>query len=171
MRYYAQVANKSELKITPEITKMLDTTLFSRIKNCSDETLSNLDITDRSQLDNLYLGEPIPMYTIVNENLTFTGFWEVPVMSEGDPFFVPHVKLGDDEQYIYAGDGYRPLAKIIHNYEHKDLIIGVLKLKNGWGYLMIRKDNQDIFVQMYDDATREYLKNEYSFNEVLNLLY
>jgi len=170
MNYYAQVANKSELIITPEITKMLDNTLLTRLRNCSDETLSDCGIKDRSQLENFYLGKPTPIYTIVNENLTFTGFWNVPVMSDGEPFYLPYIKLVDDEQYIHAGDGYNPLAKIIHNYEHKDLIIGELKVRYGWGYLIIRKDNQDIFVQIYDNTTREYLKNEYSFSEVLNLL-
>ena len=171
MNYYAQVANKSELIITPEITKMLDTTLLSRLRNCSDKVLSDCwDITDRSQLENLQLGKPIPIYTIVNKKLTFTGFWNVPVMSDGEPFYLPYIKLVDDEQYIHAGDGYNPLAKIIHNYEHKNLIIGLLRAKYGLGYLIIRKENQDIFVQMYDDETREYLKNEYSFSEILDLL-
>jgi hypothetical protein len=171
MRYFDKVANKSELKITPEISKMLDTTLFSRLRNYSDKILSDCwEITDRSQLENLQLGKPIPMYTIVNGNLTFTGCWEMPVMSDGEPFYLPYIRLGDDEQYIHAGDGYNPLAKIIHNYEHKDFVIGIKKKKSGWGYLIIRKDNQDIFVQMYNDATREYLKNEYSFSEVLDLL-
>ena len=35
---------------------------------------------------------------------------------------------------------------------------------------MIRKDNQDIFVQIYDNDTREYFENEYSFSEVLKLI-
>jgi len=170
MRYYAQVANKSELKITPEITEMLDSTRFSHLRNHSDKVLSDCGIK-RSQLENFDLGKPIPMYTIVDEKLTFTGFWEVPVISEGEPFYLANIKLDDDEQYRWAGDGYTPLAEIIHNYEHKDLIIGVLKVRYGWGYLIIRKDNQDVFVQIYDDATYQYdLKNEYGFSEILDLL-
>ncbi|MCL2246271.1 MAG: hypothetical protein FWC10_04070 [Lentimicrobiaceae bacterium] len=169
MSYYDKVGNKSELIITPEITEMLVPTLFSHLKSYSDEILFYDGIKDRAQLEYLHLGKPIPMYTIVNEKLTFTGCWEVPVMSEGEPFSLTHVKLDDDGQYRRVGDGYSPLAKPIHNYEHKDLIIGILK-GYGWNYLIIRKDNQDIFVQIYDDATREYLKNEYSFGEILNLL-
>jgi hypothetical protein len=52
-------------------------------------------------------------------------------MSDGEPFYLPYIKLVDDEQYIHAGDGYNPLAKIIHNYEHKNLIIGLLKSTDG----------------------------------------
>jgi hypothetical protein len=174
MRYYAQVANKSELKITPEITEMLDTTLFSRLKekDWSDESLSELGIKNRAQLEHLHLGKPIPMYRIVDENLTFSGYWNVPVMSDGEPLFMATVKLEDNGQYSKAGFGGASMAKLIHNYEHKDLIIGSLEVISiiGMDYLIIKKENKDIFVQKYDFATREYLKNEYSFSEVLNLL-
>ena len=170
MRYFDKVANKSELIITPEIIEMLDSALFSRLKSYSDEILSNCGIKDRLMLENPQIGKPTPIYTIVSENLTFTGCWEVPVMSDDDPFLVALIKLEDDEQYIYAGDGYAPLAKTIHDYIHKDLIIGRLRLIGGWGYLIIRKNNQDIFVEISDPVTYEYFKNEYSFSEVLNLL-
>jgi len=168
MRYYAQVTNKSELKITPEITEMLLTPLFSRLKNCSDEDLSDIHGINRFQLENLHIGKPVPMYTIVNEKLTFTGCWAVPIMAEGEPFCFRHVKLDDDGQYRWIGNGFEHWA--IRNNEYKDLIIGILKIGFERDYFIIRKDNQDIFVQIYDDATREYLKNAYSFSEVLNLL-
>ena len=61
------------------------------------------------------------------------------------------------------------MAKLIHNYEYKDLITGFIGLRNG-SYLIIRRDNKDIFVQVFDRETGEYVENEYSFSEVLNLL-
>ena len=170
-RYYEKIANKSELELTPEITEMLINQAYSSHINDSDKSLSDCGIKDRSQLENFDIGKPIPLFTIVNENLTFTGCWDMPVMSDGEPFYLALVKLDDDGQYRWAGDGYAPLAKIIHNYEHKDLIIGPLKVRYSWGYLIIRKDNQDVFVQIYDDATHQYdFKNEYSFSELLNFL-
>jgi len=171
-RYYAQIADKSELEMTPEITEMLITKAYSSFINDSDESLSDLGIKDRAQLENLHLGKPIPMYRIVNENLTFTGYWKVLVMSDGEPLFITTVKLEDDGQYSQAGYGASPLAKTIHNYDHKDLIIGCLEVRSivGMDYLIIRKEHKDIFVKMYDYDTHEYLKNEYSFSEVLNLL-
>ena len=165
-KHYERLANKSELEMTPEITKMLINDA-SRLKNWSDESLSlNYDIKDRSQLEHLHLGKPIPLYIFVDENLTFSGKWNVPVMSDGEPLIFTRIKLEDDGQYSLAGGGSNPkLAKIIHNYEHKGLIIGCLDYHPLY-YLIIRKDNQDIFVKMYDSTD----KNEYSFSDVLNLL-
>jgi len=125
-------------------------------------------------LENLHLGKPIPRYIIENENLIFTGYWEVPVMSDSEPLFFTRVKLEDDGQYSNAGGGASKLAEIIHNYEHKDLLIGILGVRpntiSGWNYLIIRKDNKDIFVKSYDDATGKVSKTEYSLNEIINLL-
>jgi len=173
MRYYEKVANKSELELTPEITEMLVNDAYSILKNWSDESLSRWGIQDRSQYEHLHLGKPIPMYRIANENLTFTGCWQVPVMSNNEPFYVTTIILEDDGQYRLRGGG--GVRAEIFNYEYKDLIIGCLEVRD-WcritsdGYLIIRKDNQDIYVQLYDYATREYLKNEYSFSELLNHL-
>jgi hypothetical protein len=173
-RYYEKVANKSELELTPEITEILVNQAYSSHINDSDKSLSEWGIKDRSQLEYLHPEKPIPVYRIVDEKLTFTGEWQVPVMSNGEPLFFTRVQLEDDGQYILTGGSGGNLAEIIHNYEYKNLIIGYLDVRflpiGGSGYLIIRKDNQDIFVKMYDRATGEYLKNEYSFNEVLNLL-
>ena len=165
-RYYAQVADKSELILTPEITEME----ITRIKNMPEMFYSSYGITDRSQLDHLHLGKPIPMYIIVNENLTFTGQWFVLLMSDGEPLRRLILKLDDDGQYRWVGSGSR--GRSIHNYEHKDLIIGILGTTSfhGVDYVMIRRDNQDIFVQWYNRDTREYLKNEYTLSEIMNMI-
>ncbi|MCL2246002.1 MAG: hypothetical protein FWC10_02695 [Lentimicrobiaceae bacterium] len=173
-RYYDKIANKSELKITPEITRMLINQAYSFLKNRPDESLSDWGIKDSSQLEHLHLGKPISLYRIVDENLTFLGYWEVPVMSDGKPLYFTTVYLEDDDQYQWGGASGAEMAEIIHNYEYKDFITGFLEVISigirGSGYLIIRKDNQDTFVQMYDYTKGEYLKNEYSFQEVLNLL-
>jgi len=170
MRYYDKVANKSELELTPEITKMLINKEYSIHIDAPDWSLSEWGIKDRAQLEHLHLGKPIPRYIILNENLTFSGNWQVPVMSNGEPISMTSVKLDDDNQYIWAGCSNK-LAGIIHNYEYKYLIIGCLGTGfSRMDYLIIRRDNKDIFVKISDYATDEYLKNEYSFSEVLNLL-
>jgi len=165
-RYYAQVADKSELKLTPEISEME----ITRIKNMPEMALSNYGVTTKSQLDHLHLGKPIPMYSIVNEKLTFKGKWFVLVMSDEEPLFRSILKLKDDGQYRWVGSGSG--GSSIHNYEHKDLIIGILGTTSfhGEDYVIIRKENQDIFVQWYDHATREYLKNEYTLSEIMNMI-
>jgi len=164
-RYYAQIANKSKLKITSG----MKSAFFSRLKDEPDKNLSDLGIKNRAQLEHLHLGKPIPMYTIRNENLTFAGGWSVPVMFDGKPLFLTNVKLEEDGQYRWTGSGQAAWAEAIHNYEHKNLIIGIL-VANGGPFLMIRRKHKNIFVQIYDDTTREYFKNEYSFSEVLNFL-
>ena len=168
MRYFDKVANKSELEITPEITEIVITGL----QNMNEMFYSNFGITNRAQLDNLHLEKPIPMYILENENLIFSGRWQVPVMSADDPIYLATVRLENDGQYIYAGGGGAKGAEIILNYEHKDLIIGFLGTRSfsGKDYLIIRKENQDIYVQMYDYATRESFKNEFTFSEIINLI-
>ena len=165
MRYYAQIENKSKLKITSG----MKSAFISRLKDESDRDLSYLGIKNRAQLENLHLGKPIPWYVIVNENLTFEGGWSVPVMFDGKPLFLTYVKLEEDGQYRWKGSGQDAIAEAIHNYEHKNLIIGFLGTNRG-DCLIIRRKHKNIFVQVYDRATREYLKNEYSFSEVLNFL-
>ena len=172
MRYYAQIADKSELTLTPELTEMIVNDAYSSHIDDSDWSLSSYGIKERAQLEHLHLGKPIPKYRIVDENLTFEGRWEVPVMSNGEPLFFTMLKLDKDGQYKLIGDGGGNTAKIIHNYEYNNLIVGRLWISSSsdMDYLIIRKDNQDIFVQVYNRATDEYLKNEYSFSELLNLL-
>ena len=169
-RYYAQFANKSELEITPEITKMVVNEAYS-LRNTSDEGLSYWRIKNRAQLENVYPGKPIPKYIIVNENLTFTGEWNLFVMSDGEPLFLITVKLNDDGQCRWASTSPF-MVETIQNFEYKDLIIGSLKVnpRSLWDYLIIRKNNKDIFVKTYDEATREFFKTEYSFSEIINLL-
>ena len=174
MRYYEKVANKSELILTPELTEMLINHAYSMHIDSPNESLSDYGIIERSQLEHLHLGKPIPRYGIVSEDyiFTFTGIWDVPVMSNGKPLFFTRVNLEEDGQYRWIGISGGNLAEVIHNYEHRDLIIGYLAGKStgisGSSYLIIRKNNQDIFVKMYDYG--EYLKNEYSLSEVINLL-
>ena len=175
MRYFEYVANKSELEMTPEITEMLINKVYSGHINKSDESLFDWGIKDRAQLERLHLGKPIPVYAIniENDSLRFTGCWNVLVMSDGEPLHFTAIQLKDDGQYRWRGSSSATkLEETIHNYEYKDLIIGCLGIKNilGMDYLIIRKDNKDIFVQRYDDATGEYLKNEYSLSEVINLI-
>jgi hypothetical protein len=169
-RYYAQVADKSELILTPEISKMLINQAYSSHIKDSDEELSRWGIKDRAQLDHLHMGKPIPMYRIVNESLTFTGKWFVLVMSGDEPLFRSILKLEDDGQYRWVGSGSR--GRSIHNYEHKDLIIGILGTTsfNGLEYIMIRRENQDIFVKWYNRATGERFKNEYTLSEIMNMI-
>lgn len=169
-RYYDKVADKSELKLTPEITEMLISRAYSSHINDSDEMLSNWGIKDRAQLENLHLGKPIPVYSIVNKKLTFSGRWNVPVMSGGEPLFMTLVKLEDNGQYVDAG-GSGGVAEVIHNYEHKDLIIGFLGIRSifGYDYLIIRKEDKDIFVKWYDWETHETFKTEYSLSDIINL--
>ena len=172
MRYYAQIADKTELEMTPEITEMLLSQVYSSHINDSDKSLSDWGIKDRAQLENLHLGKPIPVYRIINENLTFIGKWNMLVMSEDEPLFMTSVAIDDAEQYRCAGGGGAGMAEIIHNYENKELLIGFLGVKSvhGWDYLIIRKDNKDIFVKSYEDATGKVSKTKYSLNEIINLL-
>jgi hypothetical protein len=164
-RYYAQIAKKSKLKITSE----MESTFFSRLKNKSDKDLFDLGIKNRMQLENLQLGKPIPWYAIVNENLTFGGGWLVPAMFDGKPLFFTNLILEKDEQYRWEGSDGAAWAEAIHNYEYKNLIIGIIGTNMG-PCLIIKRKPKNIFTQVYDRVTREYLKNEYSFSEFINLL-
>jgi len=161
---------KHELKMTPEITEMLATKIYWNFMDHSDRSLLEYGITNRAQLDNLQLGKPIPRYRIDidNENLIFTHRWHLPVMSNGEPFYTASVEeMGG--QYLPTGGEIPGMAKISHNYEHKDLIIGFLN-SYPLSYLIIRKEDKNVFLQVYDPAMREYFKNEYSFSELINLL-
>jgi len=163
---------RNELKLTPEITEMLDTSLFLRIKNLPDGFLSTYGVTSRSQLENLYVGKPIPEYWINtdNENLIFTGKWRMPVMSDVKPLFIATIKLADDGQYRYSESGKTAMAEILHDYEHKDLIIGCIQVSfSGMEYLIIRKEDRNSFVKVYDETTHELFK-ECSLSEIINFL-
>ena len=168
-RYYEKVADKSELKLTPEITKMVVNAAHG-FRSSFEQERSDRGTKDRTQFENIYPGKPIPLYMINNEKLTFTGRWEVPVMSNGEPLFFIRVKFEDDGQYEWAGSGGIAMAEGIRNYEYKDLIIGFLGVRHSWDYLMIRRENRDIFVQISASTTGEYFKNEYSLSEIINLL-
>jgi hypothetical protein len=165
-RYFAQIADKTELEITPEIMEMVVGEALS-FKNSSDEKLSGWGIKNRAllQKEKIYPGKPIPKYILFDENLTFIGYWMIPVISDGVPILMVDVKLEDDGQYSWAGTGGAGFPEHLLNYEHKDLIIGCLSIGRKM-YLMIRKDNKDIYV----DSTNEAFDTEYSFNEIMDNL-
>jgi len=164
---------KHELKMTSEITEMLTTELYWRIINSSYRYCFMGEITNRAQLDSLHLGKPIPEYWIDfdNENLIFTGSWHVPIMSNGESLFMARVSEGDGPyRFVSCLGGNIP--EYIHDYEHKDLIIGFITKESigGMDYLIIRKDNKDVFVEVHNWEKREILKSEYTFSEIINLL-
>jgi len=77
-------AQKNELKITPEMTKMVENSICMFLKNIPEEMLKNYGIKNMSQLLNAQLGTPIPMYVINNQDLKFTGMWRLPVLSDDE---------------------------------------------------------------------------------------
>jgi len=162
---------KHELKLTPEITEILTAEIYWSFIDYPDSELFNYGITNRAQLENLHLGKPIPKYRIDidNENLIFIGGWEAIVLSNEEPLFIIDVGKGE-EQYWYTGSGRAGLAKILHNYEHKDLIIGYFEFDREKSFYTIRKGHQVVFVQVYDYTTHKSLRNEYSFSEIINLI-
>jgi hypothetical protein len=185
---------KNELKVTPELEKIV----IANIKNLPEKDYSYYGITNKEQLENLQLGKPIPSYWIVYEefkkeirfvsiwnassisdkgllSLQFGYTWNVPVLSDGVPFlFVSMLSVSEGDPGIFPG--IKNTIEHFYNYEHKDLVIGsvsiagVNPLSFGMDYLIIRKDNQDIFVEVYNEATGEYFKNEYSFSELIHHL-
>jgi len=164
-KYLEYVADKGELKITPE----LEERVFNRFRNMSEMFYPTHGIKDKSQLDNLELGKPIPYYWLNNDNLQFAGSWEVPVMSDGVPFYLAQIKLQEDGQCKYIGGG-AGWAEALHKYEYKDLIIGWLGAGREMSFLIIRRNGQDVFVKTYDWDTRKALKTEYTLNEIINLI-
>jgi len=159
---------KNELKLTLEITEMVVDFVFKGINFQSDKKLIDFGVKNRSQLMNLQLGKSIPVYSLTaNDTLKFLNRWRILVMSDDEPIIFADVILADDGQYEVVNFGAAIWAEHIHNYEHKDLIVGFLSLRTN--YLYIQKDNQDIFVEVYDYATREWFKNEYSLSDIINL--
>jgi len=150
---------KHELPMTPEIIENL-------------VTHNNNHPERRSQLMNFQFGKPIPEYVINIDNgsLIFSGRWRVLKMSNGEPVSITRVELEDDGQYRWVGTGAAPLAKLIHNYEYKDLIIGCIRVSySGMDFLIISKDNEHNFIKVFEEETREYFK-EYSLGEIINFL-
>jgi hypothetical protein len=99
--------------------------------------------------------------------LIFLGNWYVPVTSDGEPLFMTRISERDGQyRYIWSLGGNT--SETIHNYEHRDLIIGFMANNSigGMDYLIIRKEHKDIFVEVYNWETREAFK-EYSLSELI----
>ena len=179
----AQIEVK-ELKLTPEIEEMV----LTEIKNLPEKIYSKYGIKNKLQLENLQLGKPIPRYVLVNKkldvftsdasrmsdgeplSLEFTDAWIVPVMSDEAPLLFGVINFSNFERDPIID--FLKNANIIehfHNYEHKDSIIGSIFVtpSSQMDHLIIRKENQDIFVEIYDEVTGEYFKNEYRLNELI----
>jgi len=160
---------RNELILTQEIREMLDTSIFSRMKNWSDQLLSMYGIKNREQLNSLQFGKPIPLYALDNGKLRFLNSWRMLVLSDGEPLHFVTVDLEEDGQYGWGGSGSALGAPIFYNYEHKDLIIGKVEVYPEH-YFIIRKDNKDIFVKSYDYKTRKQFSGEYSLPDIINLI-
>lgn len=64
-----------------------------------------------------------------------------------------------------VASGVRParsVEKIIHNYEHRDLVAGLLWISGYGVYLHLQKDNEDVFVEVSD------LENKQSLSDIIN---
>ena len=164
------LVQKQELKITPEIEEMV----FSAFRRFINFEAAKL-IKDKSQLTSLQLERPIPVYYLnIYDTLQFIGRWRMILMSDSDPLVLADVRLKDDGQYSCSRIGADEWAERLYNYEDKDLVIGYIIARGstpatGIDYLYIQKENKDIFVELYDYATREWFKNEYSLNDIINL--
>jgi len=167
------VEQKYELELTPEIAKMLDSSVCLRLKELPDEFLYQYGVKNRSQLLNLHFGKPMANYIIGTQGLTFTGSWEVPVLSDNEPIALAEVLPAGNEQYRLSGFGSAEFAKLIYNYEYKDLIVGFLRIYgSAVNYFYLQKDNKNVFVKTYDYQSRTLdLKSEYSFIDIINSLY
>ena len=170
----ANVVKKIEIKVPPEITpEITERAIAPFINNMSERDYPKYGIKSKSQLEKLDIGKPIPYYIINDGQLTFTDTWSVPLLSEGEPLFFETGAFSDGLYFfVDIGNANKNIIEHIYNYEYKDSIIGSIGVTTqgkGMDYLIIRKENRDIFVQVYDEATSEYLINEYSLGEIINL--
>ena len=163
---FSDFTQRNELKITTEMAKEVEKRICMFLNNVPEEMLNNYGVNNRSQLLNPQLGNPIPMYIIENQDLKFLGSWRLPILSNNEFIALATVKFTDNDQCEVVDFGAAELAKIIGNYEHKDLIMGILRVfKQNTDYLYIQKDNKDVFVKMSD------LKGEeYSLKDIINLI-
>ena len=151
---------KNELKLTPEMEEML----IAKIKNESVEKFYRYGIKNKEQLENLQLGRAIREYAIDIDNDTLMSRgWRVPIMYEGKALFLAQVTARE------VGFGSPSMGEGIHHYERKDLMGIVMVKMLPWEYFYIRRENKDVFVQVFDPATRQYFKNEYSLSELISL--
>jgi len=167
------VEQKNELELTPEIIKMVDSFVCLVINGLPDEYLYQYGVKNRSQLLNLQFGKPMANYIIGTQGLTFTGSWEVLVSSDNEPITLATVRLVENGRYEAIGFGSTEFAKLIYNYEYKDLIVGFLRIYgSGVDYFYLQKDNKDVFVRTHDHQSRTLdLITEYSFIDIINSLY
>jgi hypothetical protein len=153
----AQIERK-ELNLTPEIEEMA----IEPIKYLYEKGYSNYGIADRAQLENLRLGKPIPNYWIVGENIEYLSIWDASRISDGVPLSLSFINTWTvpvmlDEApllfvviassgFIDGFNGIKNTKEHFHNYELKDSIIGSIGVSEKMDYLIIRKENQDVFV-------------------------
>ena len=151
---------ENELKLPPKIEEMVVT----KLKNEPVENFYRYGIKNEEQFEKLQLGRPIREYIITDKDTLMPQGWRVPVMYEGKALFLAQVSARD------AWFSTPGMGEGIHHYERKDLM-GILMVNlPGLGeYFYIRRENNDVFVQVFDFATRQYFKNEYSLSEIISL--
>ena len=151
---------KNELKMPPNLEEMVAT----KLKNEPVEEFYRHGIKNKEQLENLQLGRAIRDYVINVDNDTLTPQgWRVPVMYEGKALFLAYVTERG------ANFGFPKMGEDIHHYEREDLM-GIVTVRDiPWEYYYIRRENKDVFVQVFDPAARQYFKNEYSLSELIGL--
>lgn len=160
-----------KLEVTQEIVDMVVSYVYLGLSDVSDGMLHRFGVRDRSQLSNLQLGKPMANYMIGREGFHFMNIWEFVVFSDNEPLLTARIRLTDDGEYVFTGAGSAGLARTIYDYEHKDLIIGLLKVSgfNAVDYFYIRKDDRDVFVRVYDWETQSLdLISEFSLSDIIN---
>ena len=170
----ADFAKQHELIMTPEITAVVDSTVYMRINPIADNRLKYFGVKDRSQLLNLQTGKAMAVYELDSQGLKFMDRWECVVSSGDEPVVMAEIRPADNGQYRVGIVGDSGLARKIYGYEHKDLIVGILRVYGYGDYLYMKKDNRDIFLKTYDYQPRTFdlndVENQYSLSDIINMI-
>jgi hypothetical protein len=154
------LVQKRDLIMPQRLTDMVVT----KLENSSIEDFIGSTIKNKEQLEKLQLGKPLREFILNHDKDTLIPQgWQVPILYEGKPVVIAFVS-GREVKF-----GLPRTGENINRFDRDDMI-GILSVNVlPTEFYIIRKENKDVFLQVFDLVTRKFFVNEYSFSEIINL--
>lgn len=148
------------------IISCVESSKSSFLDNIPEGMLSNYGLNNKDEITKSSIGNPLKVYTILNDQLSFSNTWRVPLVVDKNYRALFSVIIDEKGEYKIVDFGATLLASIIFNES---------RLNDLQGLLRVYEIKKDFFIYEKQNGEYEYEpipevnKAKYSLDEILKL--
>ncbi len=161
------IAYSQELKINkPDLPDATIISMMRLLDSIPDELLTNYGIKNKDEIKKSAIGNPIAVYTIEKDSLSFTDTWRVPLIIDNEYRALFTVIINSDNKYQVVDYGAVLLAESLYNFSKDNVLLAMLRVYE------LRKDyficgNKNAGYIFHSISNLD--KRQYSLNELIKM--